>query len=244
MRTVWQLNTSEIICHSSMQSLTNNKLTYSVSLVSQFIFVLWMWIYYPSFIESDTVLQMRISGKNIWHILYFNCFNLWGFLKSSWTCLIESWNFVEVQWQSLFRSTSLGKWCTSYNSPPASRKHAAHSWSLWNFLPQSFLFMFGNAQKSHGVRSELNSVFSLEKVDWWNPIRTSVCQYAKHQNIGLSQFWDHKHAHKFCRKYCLHVNSYKHSDGEIFEDILGKINVVRIYIRRNYAQKWITKLYI
>jgi hypothetical protein len=32
--------------------------------------------------------------------------------------------------------------------------------------------MVGEAQKSHGARSELNSVFGLEKVDPWNPIRT------------------------------------------------------------------------
>jgi hypothetical protein len=27
----------------------------------------------------------------------------------------------------------------------------------------------GAAQKSHGVRFELNSVFGLEKMDWWDP---------------------------------------------------------------------------
>jgi hypothetical protein len=36
--------------------------------------------------------------------------------------------------------------------------------------------MVGNAQKSHGVRSELNSVFGLEKVDQWNPIKISAIQ--------------------------------------------------------------------
>jgi hypothetical protein len=36
--------------------------------------------------------------------------------------------------------------------------------------------MVGNAQKSHEARSELNSVFGLEKVDRWNPIRTSTIQ--------------------------------------------------------------------
>jgi hypothetical protein len=36
--------------------------------------------------------------------------------------------------------------------------------------------MVGKAQKSHGARSELNSVFVLEKVDRWNPIRTSAIQ--------------------------------------------------------------------
>jgi hypothetical protein len=34
--------------------------------------------------------------------------------------------------------------------------------------------MVGKAQKLHGVRYELNSVFGLEKVDQWNSIRTST----------------------------------------------------------------------
>jgi hypothetical protein len=61
-----------------------------------------------------------------------------GALQSSWTNLITpSQNFVEVQWRSLFRSTSLGKRCTSYNTPPTSRKRAADRWSPRNFLPRS-----------------------------------------------------------------------------------------------------------
>jgi hypothetical protein len=36
--------------------------------------------------------------------------------------------------------------------------------------------MVGKTQKSHGERYELNSVFGLEKVDRWNPIRTSAIQ--------------------------------------------------------------------
>jgi hypothetical protein len=62
---------------------------------------------------------------------------------------------VCVRWQSLFRSTSLGKRCTSYNAPPTSRKRAADHLSLRNFLPRSSLFMVGKAQKSHGARSGL-----------------------------------------------------------------------------------------
>jgi hypothetical protein len=67
--------------------------------------------------------------------------------------------FVEVRWRSLYWSTSLGKWCTSYNVPPTSRKRYANRWSLRNFLPLSSLFIVGKAQKSHGARCELNSVF-------------------------------------------------------------------------------------
>jgi hypothetical protein len=36
--------------------------------------------------------------------------------------------------------------------------------------------MVSKAQKTHGERSELNSVFGLENVDRWNPIRTSTVQ--------------------------------------------------------------------
>jgi hypothetical protein len=48
--------------------------------------------------------------------------------------------------------------------------------------------MVGKAQKSHGVRSELNSVFGLEKLDWWNPIRTSTILSTSHpmQFLGFS----------------------------------------------------------
>jgi hypothetical protein len=100
-----------------------------------------------------------------------------GRLQSSWTHLITpSRNFVAVQWRSLFQSTSLGKRCTSYDSPPTSWKRAADRWSLRNFLRRSSLFVVEKAQKSHGARSELNSVFGLEEVDRLNPIRTSAIQ--------------------------------------------------------------------
>jgi hypothetical protein len=36
--------------------------------------------------------------------------------------------------------------------------------------------MVGKTHKSHGAESELNSLFGLEKVDRWNPIRTSSIQ--------------------------------------------------------------------
>jgi hypothetical protein len=69
--------------------------------------------------------------------------------------IIPSRNYVEVRWQSLFRSTSLGKRCISYNAPPTFRKRAADRWSLRNFLLRSCLFMVEKAQKSHGARSGL-----------------------------------------------------------------------------------------
>jgi hypothetical protein len=100
-----------------------------------------------------------------------------GRLKSSRIYLINpNRNFVEMRWGSLFRSSSFGKRCTSYNAPPTSRKRAAVHWLLRNFLPWSSLFMVRKAQKSQGAISELNSGFVLEKADRWNPTRTSAIQ--------------------------------------------------------------------
>jgi hypothetical protein len=113
-----------------------------------------------------------MTRKKLWKHRFMTSFathrslNLYeGRLQSSWTHLITpSRNVVEVRWRSLFRSTSFSKRCTSYNAPPTSRKCAADRWSLRNFLsPWSSLFTVGKAQKSHGARSELNSVFGLEK---------------------------------------------------------------------------------
>jgi hypothetical protein len=51
--------------------------------------------------------------------------------------------------------------------------------------------MVGKAHKSHGVRYELNSVFCLEKVDWWNPIRTSAVQ-SRSRPMRFLGFSDHE----------------------------------------------------
>jgi hypothetical protein len=46
--------------------------------------------------------------------------------------------------------------------------------------------MVGKVQKSHEVRSELNYVFSLEKVDQCNSIRTSAIQFRSHPTRFLA----------------------------------------------------------
>jgi hypothetical protein len=51
--------------------------------------------------------------------------------------------------------------------------------------------MVGKAQKLHGARSELNSVFCLEKVDRWNPIRTSAIQ-SRSRSMRFLGFSDHE----------------------------------------------------
>jgi hypothetical protein len=71
-------------------------------------------------------------------------------------------HYSEVWWRSLFRSTSLDKWCTSYNAPPTSRKRAPDrlpqaAEGQWNrsFWARSSLFMVVKVHKSHGARFEL-----------------------------------------------------------------------------------------
>jgi hypothetical protein len=51
--------------------------------------------------------------------------------------------------------------------------------------------MVGKAQKSHEARSELNSVFDLEKVDRWNRIRTSATQF-RSRPMRFLGFSDHE----------------------------------------------------
>jgi hypothetical protein len=97
---------------------------------------------------------------------------------------------VEVRWRSLFRGTSLDNQYTPYNAPPTSWKRAADRWSLQNFLHRSSLFMVGKAQNTYGVRSELNFVFSLERLAQWNPIRTPVIQYEYVWNVEVHIHWN------------------------------------------------------
>jgi hypothetical protein len=59
------------------------------------------------------------------------------------------------------------------------------------FLASEFLFMVGKVQKSHGARSELNSVFGLEKVNGQNPIRTSAVQ-SRSRPIQFLGFSNHE----------------------------------------------------
>jgi hypothetical protein len=71
-----------------------------------------------------------------------------------------------VPWQEmdfLQRSTHFSKTCCR---PLITSK----------FLASELSFLVGKAQKSHGAKSELNSVFGFERVDRWNPIRTSAMQ--------------------------------------------------------------------
>jgi hypothetical protein len=51
--------------------------------------------------------------------------------------------------------------------------------------------MVGKVQKSHGARSELNSVFSLGKLDRWNPIRTSAIQ-SRFRPVRFLGFYNHE----------------------------------------------------
>jgi hypothetical protein len=115
-----------------------------------------------------------------------------GRLESSWIHLITlSRNFVEVRWRSLFRSTSLGKRYTSYNTSPTSRKRAADRWSLRNFLPRSSLFMVGKVQKSHGARFGLYGGCSngVPTINFFPSRTQNAIQISPHMISGLFQPW-------------------------------------------------------
>jgi hypothetical protein len=51
--------------------------------------------------------------------------------------------------------------------------------------------MVEKAQKSHGARSELNSVFALKQVNRWNPIRTFAIEFRSHPMRFLG-FFNHE----------------------------------------------------
>jgi hypothetical protein len=51
--------------------------------------------------------------------------------------------------------------------------------------------MGGKAQKSYGARSELDSLLGLEKVDQWNPIRTSAIQ-SRSRPMRFLGFYSHE----------------------------------------------------
>jgi hypothetical protein len=103
------------------------------------------------------IVSLKMARESFTRQIKFN-FYICGPFANLWNHLMTpSWNFVEVRWRSLFRSTSLVKRCTSYNAPPTSWKRAADRWSLRNFLPRSSLFMDRKSQKPHGARSGLYS---------------------------------------------------------------------------------------
>jgi hypothetical protein len=60
--------------------------------------------------------------------------------------------------------------------------------------------MTGKAQKSQGARSEFNSVFGLEKVDRWNPIRTSAIQ-SRSRLMRFLGFSNHEKGSTGCSKF-------------------------------------------
>jgi hypothetical protein len=92
-------------------------------------------------------------------------------LQSSWTHLItQSGNFVKLRLQCLFRSTSHGKSCISYNALPTSRKL-----SYGRF--KRTLFRMAEQPKRSVSISRLKSGNGCPHRDRWNPMRTSAIQF-------------------------------------------------------------------
>jgi hypothetical protein len=51
--------------------------------------------------------------------------------------------------------------------------------------------MIGKAKEMHRTRYELNSVFGLEKLDQWNPMRTSAIQ-SRSPSLQFLGFFNHE----------------------------------------------------
>jgi hypothetical protein len=132
-----------------------------------------------------------------------------GHLKTSWTDLITSrLNFLEVQWWSLFLSTFHGRWYTSYNVPPTSRKRAPCRWSLRNFSRRSSLFMVGKAQKSHGCEIFMKDVLMV-----FHPFTFSIRTQNSFPGVKLSgRVADHSPPSSAEVKEC--VEPYLHSPSK------------------------------
>jgi hypothetical protein len=139
-----------------------------------------------------------------------------GRLQSSWIRLTTlNWNFIEVQWLSLFRSISLGKRCTSYNAPPTSRKRAAGRWSLRNFLHQSSLFMIGKAQKLHEARSALYG-------GWSN-------------GVPPIHFFQAEHRIQFTSRPMLFLGFSNHEKGALKQEISKRSTVCSMFSRSGWS---------
>jgi hypothetical protein len=139
-----------------------------------------------------------------------------GRLKISWTHLITpSQNFVEVWWHSLFQSTSLGKRCTSCNSPPTSWQCAADHWSLRNFMPWSSPFLVRRVQKSHGVRSGLYGGCS--------------------DGVPLIYFFQAKHRIQFRSRLLRFLSFSNHEKGTLRKDILRWSTVCNTFSRSGWS---------
>jgi hypothetical protein len=137
-------------------------------------------------------------------------------LQSSWTHFITpSGNFVEVQRQSLFRNTSLGKRCTSYNATPTSRKRAADRWSHPNFFPRCSYFIVGKAQKSHGTRYGLYNVCS--------------------NGVTQIHFWQAKHRIQFTSHPMTFLGIYNHEKGGPRREIPRWSTIFRKFTRSGWS---------
>jgi hypothetical protein len=108
---------------------------------------------------------------------------MFSYIQGPFAKFVDTPYYSELELCGGVVMVSLDKQCSSYNTPPSSRKCAADRWSLWNFLPQSSLFMAGKGQKSHGARcglygrcstglppistfSKLNTEFNWDLTPW------------------------------------------------------------------------------
>jgi hypothetical protein len=100
-------------------------------------------------------------------------------LESSWTHFITtSRNFVEVRWRSLFRSTSLGKRCTSYNASPTSR--------ITVVLKEPFLWWRSNLSGASALRDWKVAIDALTEISGTPLKHRCTVQISFHAISGFS----------------------------------------------------------
>jgi hypothetical protein len=133
------------------------------------------WAYNCSLIRNVLVKTCNICE---WHVVaqWTSSSSTKAIWKSSWTHVITpTRNFVEARWRSLFRSTSLGKRCTSYNAPSTSRKRAADrltqaSGGYWNGRFWTFTFVSPSLKRFHHLKAAARLTAS-SPLAWWRSYR-------------------------------------------------------------------------
>jgi hypothetical protein len=152
------------------------------------VWVIWQW--HRNVKSTDSSISVRFCVQVFRINIFSICLSTKAVCKvCGRTLLLRVGNLWRCG-DGLFFEVTPWQACTSYNAPPTSRKRAADRWSLRNFLPRSFLFMFGKVQKSHGARYEWNCI-RIEKSGWVEPhqnIRHAV-QISPHAISGLFQPW-------------------------------------------------------
>jgi hypothetical protein len=105
--------------------------------------------------------MLTLSARLIFLCYQDSKFKRIGFIRESFEKFVDSPYYSESELRGCAVTVSFTKY---------------FHWQAMHFLQRSTHFSKMCCRNRMGARSELNSVLGLEKVDWWNPIRTSAIQ--------------------------------------------------------------------